>query len=494
MLLLVGSAVRHPPRASSPCRPPGALARPGRCPGRPRLPHQDAAGVPGAARSGPGLPALRRTSRSARRIGHLLVAFGAMVAGRRLVDRDRRAVAGRQRAPTSAARRTNSILELTLGYNGLGRLTGNETGSVGGGGGMAAGARPACCGCSTPRSAARSRWLLPAALRPRGAALWFARRPAERPGAAFGPDAVAHLARRHRADLQPDGRDLPRLLHGGARSRDRRRWSAIGAWVLWQAPDLVGSPPGCSASPSPLTTVLAFMLLDRTDFVAVAAVRRGDRSASPPPSWSSASGTCPCGSVAAVGGGGARGLRWPRPAAYSLATAATPHTGSIPSAGPSSPAAGGVPGGGPGGGGGCPPAPGAPPAACWRRQQAARRQRASTDHRAAAAPTPTSYTWVGRRGRLQLRGRLPAGHRAAGHGHRRLQRQRPEPDAGAVPAVRRGRPRSTTSSPPARVSVAGGWRPGGRHASSGDRGLGGRDLPAMTVDGVTLYDLSGGAA
>src|SRR5581483_5937089 len=27
----------------------------------------------------------------------------------------------------------NSILELTLGYNGFGRLTGNETGSVGGG-------------------------------------------------------------------------------------------------------------------------------------------------------------------------------------------------------------------------------------------------------------------------------------------------------------------------------------------------------------------------
>ena len=28
----------------------------------------------------------------------------------------------------------NSVLELVLGYNGLGRLTGDETGSVGGGG------------------------------------------------------------------------------------------------------------------------------------------------------------------------------------------------------------------------------------------------------------------------------------------------------------------------------------------------------------------------
>ncbi|MBX3285365.1 MAG: glycosyltransferase family 39 protein, partial [Actinobacteria bacterium] len=37
--------------------------------------------------------------------------------------------------PYIGGSQTNSILELTLGYNGLGRLTGNETGSVGGGGG-----------------------------------------------------------------------------------------------------------------------------------------------------------------------------------------------------------------------------------------------------------------------------------------------------------------------------------------------------------------------
>src|SRR5215218_1661229 len=37
--------------------------------------------------------------------------------------------------PYVGGSQTNSILELTLGYNGLGRLTGNEVGSVGGGGG-----------------------------------------------------------------------------------------------------------------------------------------------------------------------------------------------------------------------------------------------------------------------------------------------------------------------------------------------------------------------
>ena len=35
-------------------------------------------------------------------------------------------------APTSAAHKNNSILELTLGYNGLGRLTGDEGGGLGG--------------------------------------------------------------------------------------------------------------------------------------------------------------------------------------------------------------------------------------------------------------------------------------------------------------------------------------------------------------------------
>ncbi len=36
--------------------------------------------------------------------------------------------------PYIGGSQNNSLLELTLGYNGLGRLTGDETGSVGGGG------------------------------------------------------------------------------------------------------------------------------------------------------------------------------------------------------------------------------------------------------------------------------------------------------------------------------------------------------------------------
>ncbi|TDW81237.1 glycosyltransferase family 39 protein [Kribbella sp. VKM Ac-2566] len=60
---------------------------------------------------------------------------------------------------------TNSILELTLGYNGLGRLSGNETGSVGGGAGNpgwggAAGVQRLFGG----EFASQIAWLLPAAL------------------------------------------------------------------------------------------------------------------------------------------------------------------------------------------------------------------------------------------------------------------------------------------------------------------------------------------
>ena len=60
----------------------------------------------------------------------------------------------------------NSLLELTLGYNGLGRLSGNETGSVGGGGGQGGGNWGAT-GLTRMFQAAQAgqvAWLLPAAL------------------------------------------------------------------------------------------------------------------------------------------------------------------------------------------------------------------------------------------------------------------------------------------------------------------------------------------
>ena len=70
-----------------------------------------------------------------RRIWQLLVAGARDDRRRRLVGRDRRALAGEPTGPYIGGSQDNSILDLIFGYNGFGRLTGNETGSVIGAGG-----------------------------------------------------------------------------------------------------------------------------------------------------------------------------------------------------------------------------------------------------------------------------------------------------------------------------------------------------------------------
>ncbi|TCC20919.1 glycosyltransferase family 39 protein [Kribbella speibonae] len=71
--------------------------------------------------------------------------------------------------PYIGGSQNNSILELTLGYNGLGRLTGNETGSVGGGGGgngggMGWGGATGLQRLFSGEFGSQIAWLLPAAL------------------------------------------------------------------------------------------------------------------------------------------------------------------------------------------------------------------------------------------------------------------------------------------------------------------------------------------
>jgi 4-amino-4-deoxy-L-arabinose transferase-like glycosyltransferase len=65
----------------------------------------------------------------------------------------------------------NSILELTLGYNGFGRLTGNETGSVGGGGGAGGWGQTGWTRMFNSEMGGQIAWLLPAALILLGAGL-----------------------------------------------------------------------------------------------------------------------------------------------------------------------------------------------------------------------------------------------------------------------------------------------------------------------------------
>ncbi|MEU4606702.1 glycosyltransferase family 39 protein [Kribbella sp. NPDC023972] len=67
--------------------------------------------------------------------------------------------------PYIGGSQNNSILELTLGYNGLGRLSGNETGSVGGGtGGAGWGGATGLQRLFSGEFASQIAWLLPAAL------------------------------------------------------------------------------------------------------------------------------------------------------------------------------------------------------------------------------------------------------------------------------------------------------------------------------------------
>ncbi|MHC6594443.1 ArnT family glycosyltransferase [Arthrobacter sp. C152] len=67
----------------------------------------------------------------------------------------------------------NSILELTLGYNGLGRLTGEETGSVGGGNGWGV---PGLFRMFNSDFGGQVAWLLPSALILAAGLLWVGRR------------------------------------------------------------------------------------------------------------------------------------------------------------------------------------------------------------------------------------------------------------------------------------------------------------------------------
>ena len=109
-----------------------------------------------------------------RRLGQLVAAGAAMVASAgwwvAIVE-----LTPASMRPYIGGSQTNSILELTFGYNGFGRLTGNETGSVGGGpgGGWGQTGWGRMFGAEVGGQVA---WLLPAALVLLAAGLWLTRR------------------------------------------------------------------------------------------------------------------------------------------------------------------------------------------------------------------------------------------------------------------------------------------------------------------------------
>lgn len=245
----------------------------------------------------------------------------------------------------------NSLLNLIFGYNGLGRVTGNEAGSVGGGGGGQGGGRWGPTGWTRMFNAefgGQASWLLPAALILLAALLvltWRAKRTDRTRAVAMlwggwllVTAAVFSLSQGiihpyYTVALAPA---IGALVGIGGAVLWRRRHEvvarvalagAIAATAVWAAV-LLGRTPSWVPWLRPLVLVLGLG--------AAIAVALG-------PILTARAGRYIVGAaiVAALAG----------PAAYSLSTARTAHAGALPTAGPAT-GRGFGPGGGPGGPGG----------------------------------------------------------------------------------------------------------------------------------------------
>jgi 4-amino-4-deoxy-L-arabinose transferase-like glycosyltransferase len=278
----------------------------------------------------------RRITQLAIAAGTMVVASGWWVAIVQLTPAaDRPYIGGSQ---------NNSLLNLIFGYNGLGRLTGNETGSVGGSG--AAGTMWGPTGLDRLFNASfggQISWLLPAALILLVAGLGFTllRTRTDRTRAAFllwgGSLAVTALVFSLAAGIihpyytvalaPPIGAlvGIGSVLFWRERSRAWARVVlavAVAATSVWSAVLLERSPqfaPG-------LATAVAIVGIGAA--VAIVGLQLMHRRV--------VAGVLVAGLVAAFAG----------PAAYTINTVLTPHSGAIPSAGPTVTAANS---GGPGG-------------------------------------------------------------------------------------------------------------------------------------------------
>jgi 4-amino-4-deoxy-L-arabinose transferase-like glycosyltransferase len=256
----------------------------------------------------------------------------------------------------------NSVLQLALGYNGLGRLTGNETGSVGfnraggpgggGGGGGAFGGSTGLTRLFASDMGGQVSWLLPAALVALAALVWLSwrRQRTDRVRAAAllwgGWLIVTGLVFSYMSGIIHPYYTVALAPAIGA-------LAGVGAATLWRARrSMVAGRPLAAravlAGALVVTAGWAYVLLGRSPGwlpwlrplvlvcgLAAAAVLIAERWL---PGRAVLLSLAPLALVASLAG----------PLAYSLDTAATSHTGALPSAGPSAASFGGQ-GGGPGG-------------------------------------------------------------------------------------------------------------------------------------------------
>lgn len=257
--------------------------------------------------------------------------------------------------PYIGGSQNNSFLELTFGYNGLGRINGEETGSVGGGGGGRGGGgqwgETGIGRMFNSEIGAQISWLLPAALILLVAGIWLTWR-AKRTDTARAAFLAWGSSLLMTAAVFSFMAGIFHQYYTVALAPYLAALTGMGVTVLWEERARWWAGAALAATVA-ATAYWAYVLLGRTpDYLPwlrtavlvtglVAAVglllaaRLGRRLA-----------------LAAVVLGFAASLAGPT--AYTVSTLNTGHQGSIVTAGPSSGGMGGGPGGGGGRGGGAP--------------------------------------------------------------------------------------------------------------------------------------------
>jgi 4-amino-4-deoxy-L-arabinose transferase-like glycosyltransferase len=255
-----------------------------------------------------------------RRILGLATAFGSMVvAGGWWVLLVSLWPAGDR--PYIGGSQNNSVLELTFGYNGFGRLTGDETGSVGPGGnwGQTGWAR-----LLTGEMAGGIAWLLPAAVVLMIGGLWAT----WRKGAAFSSMLLWGTWLVITAGVFSYMNGIIHPYYTVALAPAVAAIIGIGAVTLWRK-GFVGVAVVSGAVA--LAALQTYVLLDSVVLLVLGLASAGLLLLVERNVWVAALAV-----VIALAG----------PAAYSFQTAAATHTGAIPSAGPASTGFGGGMGGG----------------------------------------------------------------------------------------------------------------------------------------------------
>jgi 4-amino-4-deoxy-L-arabinose transferase-like glycosyltransferase len=258
---------------------------------------------------------------------------------------------------------TNNILQLAIGYNGLGRLTGSETGSIGGGGGGGGGGTSFGGATGILRLfhsefGGQISWLLPAALISLAGMLWVSRR-------AVRTDRTRAAALMWGGWVLVTGlvfSYMSGIIHPYymvALAPGIAALVGIGAMALWQA-RLGLAERVVAASGIAVSAAWAYILLNRTPdwlpwlrwvVVVAGAAAAVLVMAGPQLRRRSRHGRL---ALAAVPLGLALVAGLAGPTAYALDTVNSAHTGAIPSAGPQAVGFGGGPGGRLGGRGGFP--------------------------------------------------------------------------------------------------------------------------------------------